>query len=72
MQTQLILVLGPSTVDHLGVYFYVDQQIGVAQPYTVEVEVQFEFKKSFIANAVSQVHALPAILVSSTSLKTEL
>ena len=51
----------PSTVDHLGVYFYVDQQIGVAQPYTVEVEVQFEFKKSFIANAVSQVHALPAI-----------
>ena len=51
----------PSTVDHLGVYFYVDQQIGVAQPYTVEVEVQFEFKKSFIANAVSQVHALPVV-----------
>ena len=50
-----------STVDHLGVYFYVDQQIGAAQPYTVEVEVQFEFKKPFIAGVISQVHALPAI-----------
>lgn len=37
-------VFVPSTVDHLGLYWYVDQLAGDAQ-YTIDVEVQFEFKK---------------------------
>lgn len=51
----------PSNVDHLGVYWFVDQPVGAPQPYQVEVEVQFEFKKPFIAGLTSSVHALPAV-----------
>lgn len=50
----------PSTVDHLGVYWYVDKLGGNAQPYQVDVEVQFEFKKPLISTAVGQVSAVPA------------
>jgi len=36
-----------SSVDHLGLYWYCDQLItgGSAQPYQIELEVQFQFKK---------------------------
>lgn len=48
----------PSSVDHLGVYWYVEQPVGSAQPYQVDCEVQFEFKKPLIANATGQVSAV--------------
>jgi len=51
----------PSTVDHLGVYWFADQPVGGAQPYQVEVEVQFEFKKPFIAGLTSSVEAIRAV-----------
>lgn len=36
----------PSGIDHLGIYWYVDQlQNPVGAQYTIEVEVQFQFKK---------------------------
>lgn len=50
----------PSTVDHLGLYWYVDQLAGNPQ-YQVEVEVQFQFKKP-LAGDLSTVNALPAQL----------
>lgn len=50
----------PSTVDHLGVYWYINQIAGADTPYEVEVEVQFQFKKPLIATAVSAVHGIPA------------
>lgn len=50
----------PSTVDHLGVYWHVNQIAGANTPYEVEVEVQFEFKKPLIATAVGSVDAVPA------------
>lgn len=54
----------PSTVDHLGVYWYVEAPVqgGGNQPYFVDVEVQFEFKKPLIATAVGQFSAVPASL----------
>lgn len=59
-----------STVDHLGVYWYVQSLTNPSppQPYQVEVEVQFEFKKPFIANAISEfeaISAVPAIINTS-------
>lgn len=50
----------PNEVDHLGVYWFVDQPVGAAQPYQVEVEVQFEFKKPLVASSTGQFHAIPA------------
>lgn len=37
----------PSGIDHLGIYFYVDQLINPTNiyAYTIEMEVQFQFKK---------------------------
>lgn len=54
----------PSSVDHLGVYWYVEAPIqgGGNQPYTVDVEVQFEFKKPLIATSVGNFAAVPAQL----------
>lgn len=48
----------PSTVDHLGVYWYVEQIAGAASPYQVEIEVQFEFKKPLISNALAPTNAI--------------
>jgi len=51
----------PSSVDHLGVYWYVESTSygGTGgMPYQVDVEVQFEFKKPLI---VSQGTTTPAI-----------
>lgn len=59
----------PSTVDHLGVYWYVEKLAGNAQPYEVDVEVQFEFKKPLIASAVGQVSAIPAGLAQLNASK---
>lgn len=51
----------PSTVDHLGVYWYLEAQ-GAGQPqtfyYEIDVEVQFEFKKPLITRSVSTTHAV--------------
>jgi len=43
-------VFVPSEIDHLGIYWYCDQSVGLPvgftpPTFTVEVEVQFEFKK---------------------------
>jgi len=50
-----------STVDHLGVYWYVAAPVFGAPTiaYEVEVEVQFEFKKPLITRSTSSVHAVP-------------
>jgi len=50
-----------SGVDHLGIYWYLDQLAAGGYQYSVEVEVQFEFKKPLINN-VSSVSAVPAQL----------
>lgn len=54
----------PSTVDHLGLYWYLDQLGNPnGQVYTVEVEVQFQFKKP-LTNILSSVSAKPALLAA--------
>lgn len=51
----------PSGIDHLGIYWYNEQLVAaVAQPFQVEVEVQFQFKKPLAVNATGDVHAQPA------------
>lgn len=61
----------PSTVDHLGVYWYVESTSygGTGGlPYQVDVEVQFQFKKPFInrsANTVPAIGLMPALLDAS-------
>lgn len=58
-----VAVWNASSVDHLGVYWYVEQSIaqGGNQPYFIEYEVQFEFKKPLMATAVGEFHAVPVI-----------
>lgn len=53
-----------SGVDHLGLYWYVDQLVNLqaAYAYTMEVEVQFEFKKPLNSGLISAIHAKPATL----------
>lgn len=52
-----------SSVDHLGVYYYVEAVATGAPPaplsYFVDVEVQFEFKKPLVYNSVGLTDALP-------------
>lgn len=48
-----------NAVDHLGLYWYVDQLISVGSQYTIEVEVQFQFKKPLI-NLIGATEALKA------------
>lgn len=48
-----------SGIDHLGLYWYVDQSIPNGYQYTCEVEVQFQFKKPLI-NLLAGVEAIPA------------
>lgn len=53
----------PSGVDHLGIYWYVDQLANPnGQQYSVECEVQFEFKKPLETGMYSSTHAIPATL----------
>lgn len=53
----------PSSVDHLGVYWYL-QASGNGNPptfyYEIDVEVQFEFKKPLVTRSVGVAHAIPA------------
>ena len=43
--------------------------VSTAQPYEVDVEVQFEFKKPLIATSVGQVSAIPAGLAQLNASK---
>lgn len=53
-------VFVPSGIDHLGCYWFVDQLLNpIGYQYTVECEVQFQFKKPLI-NLTSSVAAIPA------------
>lgn len=54
-------IFQPSGVDHLGVYWYLDQLNGAGYQYAIECEVQFQFKKPLI-NTVSSVNAQPAVV----------
>lgn len=58
-----------SGIDHLGIYWYVDQLANpVGAQYTVEVECQFEFKKpqsTGLTGAVEAIASRPAILNDS-------
>lgn len=49
-----------NAVDHLGLYWYVDQLVAGGYQYTVECEVQFQFKKPLM-NITSSVEAIKAI-----------
>lgn len=52
----------PSSVDHLGVYWFLEAPLLGAPPnpftYEIDVEVQFEFKKPLITKSTSSVHAV--------------
>lgn len=48
-----------SAIDHLGVYWYVDQSLVGGYQYSVECEVQFQFKKPLI-NLLTSIEATPA------------
>lgn len=51
-----------SGVDHLGIYWYNEQLITpVAQPYQVDLEVQFQFKKPLTQSVEGAVSAIPAV-----------
>lgn len=57
-------VFVPSTVDHLGLYWYLDALNNPeGYQYQCEVEVQFVYKKP-LTNALSQVSAVPATLAT--------
>lgn len=58
----------PSTIDHLGIFFYVEQLFGGGLQYNAEIEVQFEFKKPLWIAA--QGAAQPALKVVSAQLDT--
>jgi len=49
-----------SAIDHLGVYWYLDQSLPGGYQYAVECEVHFEFKKPLI-NLLSSVEAVKAV-----------
>lgn len=52
----------PSGVDHLGVYWFVEQLVtgGQTTEYQLEVEVQLQFKKAQVDSIASSVSAIPA------------
>lgn len=50
----------PSAIDHLGIYWWLDQSITGGYQYSVEVEVQFEFKKPLI-NMLTTTNATPCV-----------
>jgi len=63
-------VYAPSLVQHNGIYWYVqmDATGGVNYQYSVEMEVQFEFKKPLwtaAPSATSSLGAIPAVLNNS-------
>lgn len=56
-------VFVPSGIDHLGCYWYVDQLTPNGYQYTIECEVQFQFKKPLI-NLLSTVEGIPAVVAT--------
>jgi len=51
-----------SSVDHFGLYWYVDSLLGGQTiTYTVEMEVQFQFKKPLLVLNTSSYSAIPAV-----------
>lgn len=58
----------PSGIDHLGIYWYMDQLANpVGAQYTVEVEVQFQFKKPLAPYVTGAPEALKAIAAPHNS-----
>lgn len=58
----------PSGIDHLGIYWYMDQlQNPVGAQYTVEVEVQFQFKKPLNAFEAGAPEAIPAKIATKNN-----
>lgn len=53
----------PSLINHLGIYWYVDQAEVTAMPYNykVEVEIQFEFKKPLVTGMTSPTEAVGSV-----------
>lgn len=51
----------PSGIDHLGIYWYVDQLVASGAQYTCEVEVQFQFKKPLAPYNVGAPQAIKAV-----------
>lgn len=54
-------VFNPSGVDHLGIFFYVEN-IGAQNSYTVETTIEYQFKKPL--NTTIQADGPPAITIS--------
>jgi len=57
-------VFQASGIDHLGCYWYVDQLTPLGYQYTVECEVQFQFKKPLASGFLSSVSAIPAVVAT--------
>lgn len=53
----------PSVIDHLGIWWYVEQLNTLTYQYTAEIEVQFQFKKPFFKAVSSSVPALKCEVV---------
>ena len=52
-----------SSVDHFGLYWYVDSVLGgTTIQYQVEMEVQFQFKKPLLVLNTSSYNAIPAVI----------
>ena len=52
-----------SSVDHFGLYWYVDSQLGgTTITYQVEIEVQFQFKKPLLVLNSSAYSAIPGVM----------
>lgn len=48
----------PSTINHNGLFWYVDQMFGGGVQYQVEIEVQFQFKKPLWTKQLSSTPAI--------------
>lgn len=55
-----------SGIDHLGIYWYVEQLVvgGAPQPYQCELEVQFEFKKPLMTGFIGGTEAVPSVALA--------
>lgn len=57
-------VWNPSTVDHLGIFWYSEQDISVQLAYySIETTVEFQFKKPLAQLGTGEEHTAPAIQV---------
>lgn len=53
-----------SDIDHLGVFWYVEQLFGGGLQYNAEIEVQFQFKKPLYVSAPSAAPAVHAVVAT--------